>query len=524
MFYFDGAYYWAGWIYLWGDWQMHIPIILNFAYRPFPLPSHPLLWGEPFRYHFAADMISGFLMKLGLSLQYATYFPSVVCSILLVITVYYFFFAIYKKKLTAMISSLLFFFNGGLGLFIYFYQHIIQKNLLSSSLSPIEFTKLPSYGIEWINIWTSSFIPQRPILLGAPLTILTLILLWKIHSEGIQKNSKWLLILSGILTGLMPIIQIHSFFVIHLVAGFVFLILLIKKGLKGLPPLLFFYIPSLIVAACIFWYFFDGFPQSSYLFSFHWNGISSITSFAHFWILNAGVMFFLIPYAFIKSNTQLKLFYVPFLLLFILTNVFLFQGTYLDNKFLLYWYLLSAGIAGNVLTKMFSVNNKKYMHLSILLLYLSIGSGFMDCVNLFNHDRQKHRLFSYDLLQFDKHVRSLTQPNDVFLTAPANTWLGMTLGRQIVMTWEDWLTSHGIHTDQRKKDIEDIYTNKTNTNELLKRYAIDYIILSPVERQLYAIDEAYFHHIGPPIFQYDSYEIYDVRQARAQKTTAQTSE
>lgn len=524
MFYFDGMYYWAGWVYVWGDWQMHIPIILNFAYRPFPLPSHPLLSGEPFRYHFAADMISGFLMKLGVSLQYATYIPSVIFSILLVIAVYYFFFAIYKKKLTAIISSLLFFFNGGLGLFIYTYRQIIQKNFFPPSPSLIEFTKLPSYGIDWMNIWTSSFIPQRPILLGAPLTIFTLIFLWKIHDEGIQKKSKSLLILFGILTGLMPIIQIHSFFVIQLVAGFVFLILLAKERLKALPPLLFFYIPSLVIAAFIFWYFFEGFPQSSYQLSFHWNGISSITSFIRFWILNAGVMFFLIPYAFIKSNTKLKLFYIPFLLLFILANTFLFQGTYLDNKFLLYWYLLSAGIAGNVLTNMFSLNNRKHIYVGIILMYLSISSGFTDFVSLFNHDRQKHRLFSHDLLQFDQKVRSLTGPEDVFLTAAANTWLGMTLGRQIVMTWEDWLISHGIHTDQRKKDIEDIYTNNANTRKLLKKYAIDYIILSPVERLMYAVDEAYFQQIGPPIFQYDSYEIYDVRGVHAGETIPQISE
>lgn len=525
MFYFDGNDYWAGWVYVWGDWQMHIPLMLNFAYRSFPLPSHPLLSGEPFRYHFVADLLSGLLMKTGLSLEYSAIIPSVFFSMFLVISVYYLFFTIFKRKLNAIVSSLLFFFNGGLGVVIYMYQLIIANNHISPLSTVIEFTKFPSYDIQWMNVWTSAFIPQRSTLLGVPLTVIILILLWKIHSEGIQRISKPLLVAAGIIAGLMPIIQIHSFFLIHLVAGFVFLISFIKNRSKILFRWLFFSIPTLIVATFIFWYFFNGIPQSNFQFRFDWNGIQGVISFIRYWIFNAGVMFFLIPYGFIKSNTQLKLFYVPFLFLFIVANIFLYQGEYMDNKFLLYWYLLSAGVAGNVLSYMISSkNNSIRLYVGIVLLYLSIISGFLDCVSLFNHDRQKYRLFSASQLQFNERVRELTDQNAVFLTAPANTWIGMTLGRPIVMTWEDWIESHGLQTDRRKNDVDNIYRNSSDSRELIRKYSIDYIIIGSIERQMYSIDETLFSNIGNMLVKNDDYTIYDVREVNKKDSTRQTVE
>jgi len=85
MLVYDGTEYWTGSSFVWADWSVHIIYIFNFAYRSLILASHPLYLGEPFRYHFVADLLSALLLRSGATLIQATVLPSILASFALVV-------------------------------------------------------------------------------------------------------------------------------------------------------------------------------------------------------------------------------------------------------------------------------------------------------------------------------------------------------------------------------------------------------------------------------------------------------
>ena len=483
---------------IWADWTTHIPYILNFAYGPFPLPYHPQFWGESFRYHFAADLVSGLLMKLGLSLTQVAVFPSIISSELLIIALYLFFLNIYKNKATAIISSLIFLFNGGLGLFIAAFS--------PSPLWPM-MTRNDAQGIRWMNFFLAEFIPQRAFLLGAPITIGILTALWKIFNDGIQKFSRRHLLILGVVSGLLPVIHFHSFFVILFVSAYLFALPLLYR--KVATSWIWFFLPLLLVSGWILSSVFGGVPASNIRFEI--GAIrQSFTSLPiiPFWIINLGIMTILIPIAFLKASPKIRTFYIPFLILFILSNMFSFQKDAWDNrKFLLYWYLASSGLVGYFL---YNLARTKGFLVAIILFYLATISGFIDAASTLNSNKQKYPMFSAQDMALAQTVRSKTDVNDVFLTAPTNTYFSLTIGRQIVMGWEHWLQNYGYETTQRAQDIKDIYTGEPSARDLIKKYSIDYIVVGPTERKIYQINDSIFQSLGTVFLKNDTLIIYNI--------------
>src|SRR4030043_404393 len=95
-----------------------------------------------------------------------------------------------------------------------------------------------------------------------------------------------------------------------------------------------------------------------------------------FWVINLGVMALLIPLGYIKSHSKIRVFFLPFLCLFVLANIILFQKDTWDNrKFLLYWYLGSAGLVGSLVTSMITNKHKGKLFAAVFLLYLATLSG-----------------------------------------------------------------------------------------------------------------------------------------------------
>ena len=89
----------AGWIGLWGDWAAHLSYASVFAYRPITnwFTAHPLYWDHKFTYPFAADAISGLLMRLGVDVVPAFVVPSIITTLFLLIALYAFYYFILKS-------------------------------------------------------------------------------------------------------------------------------------------------------------------------------------------------------------------------------------------------------------------------------------------------------------------------------------------------------------------------------------------------------------------------------------------
>ncbi len=511
MLVFDGTYYWTGWKNIAGDWTMHFQYIYNFLYRPFPLPYHPLYWGVPFRYHFAADALSALGLKFGLPLIPVIMLQSICFSILLVVTIYTFYRMIYEDRRVATIAMVLFLFNGGLG-FIFHFLHLIKpSDIITPFSSILEFTHIESWNIHWINFITAEFIPQRPFLMGMPIAVFGFINLWKIYQNRRSGISRTQACFAGILIGLLPVIHIYSYVVVIGVALYLATLSAHSKTKGYLWA--WFFIPLLCISACIF-YFIIGLPVSYIQLQPGWLAPHGLWQFMWFWVKNIGVMVVFIPLSFFAVPKKIKVLSVPFTLLFILSNIFIFQPHSWDNrKFLLYWYFFSSGMVAYMLIKMYQRHHFLTFFLAIILFYTSIASGALDVANLYNFNHNKYRLFSIDDMRFAQAIRARTTPQSVFLTYPGNSWLSIVLGRQIIMGFEAWIDNLGINPKQREHDIQLIYEGDQQALALLKQYHVDYVIIGPNENRYSNINRHYFTQF-PVLESMPDTIIYDVRTKR----------
>lgn len=509
MFFFDGTHYWAGYVAIWGDWSTHIAYILNFANRGFVLPFNPQYLGEPFRYHFAADQISALLLNIGFTLVQATIFPSIVCHIALIYVVYAFFLSVFKRKLIAMISSVLFFFNGGFGVYFETYGSLLSQITGNEYTHLATLTRSDDYGYRWMNFFLAEFVPQRAFLLGAPITIYLLTHMWHIYENGVRTVTKKRMFIWGIVAGLLPIIQFHSYYVVLAVSVFVFAVSL-RDNRRNFSRWVCFFLPLVGISWALISNIFGGLPEGSIRLQLGGIGPHEFFPLVWFWFINLGIMAILIPYSYMKATPRVRLFYVPFIFFFLLANTVLFQNDDWNNRrFLIYWYLFSAGLVGNLLT---SLIRRKQVLISCLIFSVAILSGVIDSASLLNTQRQSNKWFSSKDLDFSKQIMTMTSPDAIFLTAPADTFSTITLGRQIVMGWDGWLQNYGKDSQQRKNDIRLIYENIGESNVYLQRYTIDYIIVGEIERRMYNINSDIFDERFSVLLKNDKTTVYDVRK------------
>ncbi len=514
MLVFNGTQYWTGWVNIWGDWCIHFPFTFNFAQRPFPLFEHPQMLGMPFRYHFAADLISGALLKAGFSLIQSMIFPSIILSILTITVVYYLYKTLFNSIPTAIIGTLIFFFNGGLGVFEFLFKKLmhIQEPWMSEGIQQLTF--IHDAGYDWANFVTSEFIPQRPFLLGFPITAILIIYFWNIFS-GKNVLLKKFALLGGFITGFMPLIHFHSFYVILGIAGWAMMSDIYKnKKIHG--SWILFFLTSSIIAYIIISNIFEGIPRGNFRIHLGWYAPKNIPEFFLYWLKNIGPLIFLIPLGFKYSSNKIRMFSVPFIGLFVLANIFVFQKEMWDNrKFFLYWHLFASGFAGLALSKMLFSKKSLGLVFGLLLGYICTLSGFMDVVNLLKFEQQKYGLFTQKTVDFARQVNAATDHSSVFLTVPGNTWLGMVLGRQIVMGFTLWMPNYGFSgIEEREHDIRTIYTSRENISSLLSKYSIDYIIVGPIEKEHYITVGTYFIQNSSITAQNDEYTVYDVRNLK----------
>ena len=96
------------------------------------------------------------------------------------------------------------------------------------------------------------------------------------------------------------------------------------------------------------------------------------------------------------------------------------------------------------------------------------------------------RLFSIDDLKVAEFVQQHTPADAIFLTSDFhNNPISVLAGRNIVMGYEGWLWSHGIDYQKRAADIRELFLISENFDHLVKKYQIDYILLSSQERSKY---------------------------------------
>lgn len=496
----------AGHPFIWADWSMHLPMIAAFAWKNPGLwfANNPIYAGAPLNYPFVANLISGLLWHGGLPLTWSTALPSYIFTLGLLFALYAFWRQELKARIWPLIAILLFLCSGGLG----FVLGIKQPELLLNPAAML--TQIEGTGIVFTNIFVGMLLPQRAFLLGMPLGVMLLGLVFRL--SGRRKAKPVHLGLGGVMAGLLPIIHTHTYIVLVLMSAWLFL-----WSYRLWRRWAWFVVPAMVVSLVVYIAFLRGTPAAQF-FSWHpgWMADPGLLNWLLFWIKNWGVFLFLAIggtyLAFQQKQTRFTLINLGWWLIFGLANLIQFQPQMWDNSKLLAWVYF--GLIPAALYPLFKMWNRRQAFsrlLVLVLVVLTCLSGAVDLVHILDAPTHSFTMISADEFKVSEYVRERVPESAVILTADGVASPPIMLsGRSIIMGYPGWAFSYGFPISQRVDDIPRMYAGGSIAETLIDQYHISYVYLGNAEMK-YVVNRAYFASHYPLAFAVGDLQLYKVR-------------
>lgn len=503
-----------------GDLPFHLGAIFGFTDgNNFP-PQNPSWAGARFSYPFIADFLTACFVKLGSDVPAAIFVQDFTWAFSLLVILESFAAKVTGSKLAGRIAPALLFFSGGLGFLWFFQDYWASGKVIYDFLWHLPNDYTISNQFRWGNSLVVLFMTQRSLLLGMPLTLLVLGYLWKVFDaegdENAEDKKSPLLIFSfspfliGLLAGLLPLIHLHSLAVLFVVTGFLF----VMRPARWKEWVAFGVGVAVIAVPELLWTMSGSATETSKFFDWHFGWDKGELGFVWFWVKNTGIV---IPaviaaiYLFWQSGTREKgqgeavkpdsslvarpstllLFYLPFIALFLISNVAKLAPWEWDNiKVLIYWYVGSLPLIAYAIAWLWQKTAATKVAAGLCFAAL-IMAGSLDVWRTVS-GQVKMRVFDADSVQIGAMIKRNTESNALFLNAPTYNSAVVLSGRQSLMRYSGHLSSHGIDYAPREADVKHIYEGGGVADLLLKKYNIQYVLISPEERNVLKANEDFF--------------------------------
>lgn len=504
---------------VWTDWPVHIAIASSFAKGDNFPPQNPLYSGPIMTYPFFSDFLSSVLLVMGLSLESSFVIPGIILGLSSVPLIFYFNFFITEDKKTALLGTFIALFWGGLG-FIYFFKDIVNSaNPLGTLLfPPHEYTFYEEKNLWFFSFIYSELLPQRGFLFGLPLFLISLILLIK----GISHKKKGHLFLSAVLAGLLPFFHLHTLISLSIFAfTYIFLTLVLFKADRVvktkdlfLKISLYFIMPFLLlIAAQLPFFLITGQSRS---IGFHFGWMKADENFFLFWFKNTGLFWPLILYAIwkLKINSTLKKVAIASFMLFLIPNLFRLASWPYDNlKVLTYWYFTSAPLVAMALKSLFKGNYLLKIVATVMIITLTL-SGIIEITRIFNTQKTQIPLWSKTDIQLVEQISQKTEPDSLILAAAVHDHPVTALaGRKLIIGFPGNAWSWGFEDwSRRENDVRQALQGKSTTDSILKKYGVDYVLISNREKIFEPqTNEKFFVDNFPLIESNNQYKLFKVK-------------
>ncbi len=553
-----------------GDLPFHLGAIYSFTDgQNFP-PENPSYAFAKFSYPFMADLITAAFVKFGASVRDAVLVQNIFLAFSLLIILERFVFKLTGNRLAGKIAPVLLFFSGGLG-FLWFLKDYWQGaqgffDLLWNL--PKDYTISEKF--RWGNSLVVLFVTQRSLLLGMPLTIIVLQKLWEIfyddksagewddetkrqrdNGKDIQlehrmSSSHRLTVSSsfffGLLAGTLPLIHVHSLVVLFVVSAFLFFLRLDKwrEWIAFGVGVAFVAVPELV------WAMTGSATRLAEFVDWHFGWHKGEMNFFRFWLVNTGIFIPLLLCGIyliynlrarsgknddetIRRNDDkkslrhgrditpshrrivaLSLFSLPFFLLFFVSNTVKLAPWEWDNiKVLIYWFVGSLPIVAFVLAWLWN-QDKLLKIVSVGCLFILTFAGALDVWRTISRETE-YKIFDKDAIAVAEQIKQKTAPNALFLNAPTFNSAVVLSGRRSLMRYSGHLASYGIDYAERETDVKRIYAGDATSEIFLKKYDIEYVLISPEEKSnLTVVNEEFFRRF-PVIAEAGQYRVYKVK-------------
>ncbi len=437
---------------------------------------------------------------------------------------------------------------------------------------PMDYT-IGSEKFSWGNSLIVLFITQRSLLLGMPLTIIVLQKLWQIFQSGKGKKGKREMVenfsnesgesnqgnffpfplfyfstfLLGLLAGTLPLIHVHSLAVLFVVAAVLFVFRLDKWR----EWLAFGIGVTLLAVPELIWAMSGSATRLTEFIAWNFGWTKKTENFFWFWLKNTGafipVLIFALAAAYLSAARKEKAevqteeivpqndesespkkdsksqresiyrlpfttyhlyFYLPFLLCFLIPNLIKLAPWEWDNiKVLIYWFAGSIPFVAFVLARLW----EKELILKIAAAGLFIVLIFAGALDVWRVASKQinYKVFDKDAIALSEQIKQRTAPNALFLNAPTYNSAVVLSGRRSLMRYSGHLSSYGIDYGGREADVKRIYAGDAAADILLRKYNIEYVVVSPEEKSNLTVNEDFFQKF-PVAAVAGEYRVYQV--------------
>ncbi len=425
-------------IKLWNDWVVHLTYTHIFAQWPVAdwFATNPLYALEPFRYPFLVNLVSGLLLKAGMSLKSAMILPSIVSSVLLVVGLIMFYRVAGFSNGWAAVGIGLFMFNGGMGFVAW---------ALGLSSTP---TYVPDLGIIIQNFVTSEFIPQRSMLFGAFFFLLLVSAVYFVSQRPISWQSHAIMALAGIGAAVLMLSHMHSLLTFVMICA-VFAVIYWRAWRVWLTLL----ISAAIACGLVFALYYASTNVERY---FALDPLALVkysrTGVFNFFLLNYGLFVPLVMLAIFRIEITKHPLFLAGVILFVLGYVIRFQPWIWDNTKILTWSYLLLTIG--VLQYLSNLWNKGTFYRTLVgaLIILLCLSGTIEVSNIIRPKADTHTMFSAEDINIAKGFQAISTHRDLVLTTlPPNNWVHALSARPVFKAYRGWLWSYGLNVGKGEK-------------------------------------------------------------------------
>ena len=514
-----------------GDLPFHLGAIFSFTDgQNFP-SQNPSYADAKFTYPFMADLIAASFIPFGAKVRDAMLVQNVFLSFSLLVILENFTFKLTNNRLAGKIAPAILFFSGGLG-FLWFFNDFeqVSKGFTEFLMNmPKDYTISDKF--RWGNSLTTLFVTQRSLLLGLPLTLIVLQKIWEIFngekekSEDVEKEDSsvgttfftFSPFLVGLLAGTLPLTHAHSLAVLFIVSAILFFF----SAEKWREWVAFGVGVAVIAIPELLWAMTDSATNTSTFFSWFFGWDKRGANFIWFWLTNTGIFIPLLLFGIFLSQrtkdkgerTKLLIFYIPFVVLFIVSNSAKLAPWEWDNiKVLIYWFVGSIPFVALVLAWLWEKNNILKAVAAVCLVGL-ILAGALDVWRVVTRQID-YGVFTTDAIKIAEQIKQKTAPNALFLNAPTYNTAIVLSGRRSLMRYPGHLASYGINFAEREADLKHIYTGDGMADAALKKYNIEYVLIGPeVDNYLKAVSlppNPTFFQKFPVVAEAGQYKVYKV--------------
>jgi len=303
---------------------------------------------------------------------------------------------------------------------------------------------------------------------------------------------------AGLVAGLLPLGHAHSFVVLMLMGGC--LALLFPRWRAWF---IFFACALLVAAPQMWWATRGSAARAGSFFGWQFGWDRGEQNPFWFWFMNTGLFIPLLVAALawlawrgrelVAAPRRLLLFYLPFTLLFIISNAGKISPWVWDNiKVLYYWYIASVPLVALLLARLWRLHAATRA-LAVFLLLTLTAAGALDVWRVVS-EASEQREFDRRGVEFAEIIKAETAPRSLILHAPTYNHPVYLTGRRALMGYAGHLWSQGIDYAPREAELKRMYAGAPDAQSLLAKHGVEYIVVSPLERSATRVNEQFFRH------------------------------